>query len=172
MVGNEIRGGGNSSWRPVVARANKNALVQYSELQKRREQLIQLAADPPQLPVPAVFAPTVADNPSFNQVAYSVLLIFVLGFVSISTNYINWAFLIYGPLAVAARLPSTQMFIAALISLVLVPITSALQRNTLASTFSVMTFYFLVIGLMRASLELRRDNRKSSKLKKRPSKQT
>jgi hypothetical protein len=163
MVGNEFQSGGRSN----LQRTNQAVHVHYDQLQERRKQLITLAADPPPLPVPAPLAPVMEHNPSFNLLAYSVLLIAVLGIVSVATNYINWAFLAYGLLAVAARLPSTQMFVAALISLVLIPISSALQRNSLASSFSVMTFYFLVIGLIRASLELRRDTRrKAAKLKK------
>lgn len=162
LIGNEIRAGGQQL-RPTVRRANRAVVANYEAMHARRQQLIRLAAEPPRLPLPAGLAPAVPDTPTFNQFAYSLLLIALLAAISVGTNLINWAFLVYGLLAVAARLPSSQMFVAALLCLVIIPLTTALHREPLANTFAVMTFYFLVIGLIRAALELRRDNRKLGK---------
>jgi hypothetical protein len=156
MIGNEAQGG-TRALAPTVHRANQRLISDFQVMRERRQQLIDIAAAPPRFPVPAKMVPAiVSNNPSFNQIAYSVLLISVLGVISIGTNYINWSFLVYGVLAVLIRLPSSQMFVASIISLILIPITTALQRNTLANTFSLMTFYFLFIGLVRTGLELYR----------------
>ncbi len=161
LIGNEILAGGQLP--PSVHRANQKIVANYDAMRARRKQLIRLAADPPRLPVPAKLAPAVPDTATFNIVAYSVLLISILAFIAVATNYINWAFLAYGILAVAARLPSSQMFVSALICLAIIPLTSLLQRESLGNAFAVMTFYFLVIGLTRAVLELRRDNKMAAK---------
>jgi hypothetical protein len=155
MIGNEAQGG-TRALAPTVHRANQRLISDFQVMRERRQQLIDIAAAPPRFPVPANIVPAIAsNNPGFNQIAYSVLLISILGAISIGTNYINWSFLIYGILAVLARLPSSQMFVAGLISLILIPITISLQKATLSDTFSVMTFYFLLIGLMRLGLEIR-----------------
>jgi hypothetical protein len=152
LVGNEIRAGGKR--RPPQRAAFPNA----QELQARRARLIAIAAKPPPLPLPEPLNKTVPDTAFFNQLAYSVLLIAILAVVSIATNFINWAFLAYGIAAVILRLPSRIIVISALVCLVIIPVTTALSRNSLADTFSVMTFYFLLIGLIRAGLELRRED--------------
>ena len=156
MIGNEIRAG-SQQLRPTVHRANQTMVANFETIKDRRNQLIEIAADPPRLPMASKLTSGASDSPTFNQIAYSVLLIAILAAIAVGTSFINWAFLIYGILAVAARFPSTQMFVAALICLVMIPLTTSLQRVSLANTFSVMTFYFLVIGLVRACLELRRD---------------
>lgn len=163
LIGNEVLAGGKQRLGAVHRR---NFTINYEAMQARRERLIRLAANPPQLPVPAKLAPAVPDTPTFNLIAYSLLLISILAVVSVATAWINWAFLVYGLLAVAARLPSSQMFVAALISLVIIPLTTILQRESLANIFAVMTFYFLVIGLVRAMLELRRDTKTAAKAAK------
>jgi hypothetical protein len=99
--------------------------------------------------------PDRGDQLNFNQFAYGVLLIAVLAVIGIGTGFINWAFLLYGVTAVGLKQPSNQIFMCALICLVIIPISTLLQKGTVANTFSVMTFYFLLIGLIRASLELR-----------------
>lgn len=153
LVGNEIRGGGKPSPRRQHA-----VFLDARELQLRRQRLISLAAKPPALPLPEPISRNVPDTALFNQLAYSVLLIAVLAVVSVATSFINWAFLVYGVAAVILRLPSRIIFSSALICLIIVPVTTTLSRATLADTFSVMTFYFLLIGLVRAGLELRRDD--------------
>jgi hypothetical protein len=148
MIGNEIQAG-TRRLEPAFKHGSQAALRDYQLLRQRRQQLIDLAAKPPPLP-------GTADRPTFNQLAYSVLLIAIIAAAAIATTYINWIFLAYGGLAVLTRLPSSQMFVAALVSLIIIPISTSLQRNSLASIFSIMTFYFLLIGLIRAGLELRR----------------
>lgn len=148
LIGNEIRAGGRRSARHPIFES-------IDSLQIHRNHLIRLAARPPTLPLPAQLKP-VPDSVWFNQLAYSVLLIAILAVVAVASNLINWAFLIYGLTAVVLRLPSRLIFASALICLVIIPITTALARHSLANVFSVMTFYFLLIGLVRAMLELRR----------------
>jgi hypothetical protein len=167
MIGNEAEGGTRrlAPPRQRPRTINQRFIDDYRVVNNRRQQLIDIAAKPPSMPVATkVLPPRVTENNNFNQIAYSVLLISILAAVAVGTNFINWEFLIYGVLAVLARLPSTQMFVAALISLVLIPVTTVFQRNSLANTFSVMAFYFLLIGLIRASLELRRDSKNSKKI--------
>jgi hypothetical protein len=166
MIGNEAEGGSRRLAPRQQARIiNQRFIDDYRVVNKRRQQLIDIAAKPPAMPVATkILPPIVTESNNFNQIAYSVLLISILAAVAVGTNFINWEFLIYGVLAVLARLPSTQMFVAALISLVLIPVTTVFQRNSLANTFSVMAFYFLLIGLIRASLELRRDSKNSKKI--------
>jgi hypothetical protein len=153
MIGNEIESG-THRLEPAYRRGHQAAIRDYHALRERRNYAITRAADVPRLPLPAP-----VDTPLFNKLAYIVLLIAFLAAVAIGTSLINWAFLVYGILAVILRQPSDQIFMAALVTLVIIPITSALQRGTLANDFSVMAFYFLVIGLIRASLELRHQSK-------------
>jgi prolipoprotein diacylglyceryltransferase len=167
MIGNEAEAGTRRLAPPRKQQGNINQrfIEEYKLANKRRQQLIDIAAAPPPMSVATkVLPPRVTESNNFNQIAYSVLLIAILAIVAVGTNFINWEFLVYGVLAVLARLPSTQMFVAALISLVLIPVTTIFQRNSLANTFSVMAFYFLLIGLVRASLELRRDSKSNKKV--------
>src|SRR5579884_677093 len=140
-IGNEAEAG-THSLEPAYERGRQAALRDYQTLRARRQQLIDVVAAPPPLPGAKKVAPLYSGSPSFNQFAYSVLLIAVLAAVAIATSWINWEFLIYGALAVLARLPSSQMFIAALINLLIIPVATIFKRDSLANTFSVMAFYF------------------------------
>lgn len=160
LVGNEIRSG-SRKLRP--SRQSSHYVLQEHAiaLQQRRQRMIALTARPPAVPLPPPIQNN-ADNVTFNQLAYTVLLVAIMASISIATSFINWAFLVYAVLAVIVRLPSRLIFTSALICLVIIVIASSLSRSNFVNGFAVMTFYYMAIGLIRAILELRRENRSKS----------
>jgi hypothetical protein len=164
LIGNEVSSGTNAL-SPKLKITSQRIATDYRMLKQRRQQLVDTAATPPPIPLAnIVLPPKIVENNHFNQIAYSVLLIALLAIIASTTNFINWEFLAYGLLAILARLPSTQMFIAAIFSIIIVPIALTLQRGTIANNFSVMAFYFLLIGLLRSALELRRASKNKKKI--------
>jgi hypothetical protein len=152
LIGNDIVSGGGNI-KPY--RAPKQRAIRQSELlQAHRQRMIAYTAKPPALPLPNPIKKNIPDTPGFNQFAYSFLLISVMSAVAVATTYINWMFLLYGILAVIMRFPSRIIFVSALICFVIVIMSSVVSKNSLANTFAVMAFYFMVIGLIRAILEL------------------
>jgi hypothetical protein len=158
LIGNDMVSGGTKikPYRQVV-RPNMHVYVTQSQaLQARRQKMIAYTAKPPALPLPQPIKRNVPDNPAFNQFAYSLLLVAVMSAIAIATPLINWMFLAYGILAVIIRLPGRLIFISALLCIVITAISSAFSRASTADTFAVMAFYFMVIGLVRAVIEQRR----------------
>lgn len=153
LIGNDMVAGGKGikPYRPPRQRIRE----QSEAMQVQRQRMITYTAKPPALPLPKPIKKSVPDTPTFNQFAYSVLLIAIMSVVAIATPFINWMFLVYGLLAIIVRLPSRIIFLSALVCLVIVMISSALARSSIADTFAIMTFYFMVVGLIRAILELR-----------------
>lgn len=145
---------GGSKIKPYRA-PNYIVVRQTETLRVRRQQMIARAATPPPLPLPAPIKKSIPDTPSFNQFAYSVLLIAIMAGVAVATPFINWMFLVYGVLAVIVRLPSRIVFISAFVCIIVTAISSAFSRESLSNTFAIMTFYFMLIGLVRAILEVR-----------------
>lgn len=94
--------------------------------------------------------------PFFNVVVYDFFFVALIGIASSLTGFINWMFLVYGIGALLLRASSQRMFSSALMSLVIIPIATELQREEVADTFAVMTFFFLLIGLIVATIELKK----------------
>ena len=98
--------------------------------------------------------------PYFNYLAFDLFVVVSLGVVASATDLINWAFLAYGLLVLILRTDSQRLFSAALISLVIIPGATIANRTDTVDDFAVMTFYFLLIGLIRAVIELRKEPRR------------
>lgn len=84
-----------------------------------------------------------------------VLLATVIGLASSSLAVGQWLVAIYAIFAIW-RLPSQLSFGLGLLTLVLVPAFTLLKREVLAENYAVYAYYFLVIGVVQAILELRR----------------
>jgi hypothetical protein len=166
LIGNDMVAGG-TKLKPYRHPPVQQRLREQSEvLRAHRQRAIAYTAKPPAPPLPQPIKKSVPDTPSFNQFAYSILLIAIMSAIAIATPLINWMFLVYGLLAIVARVPSRLIFVSALICLTIIAISSALSKESTANIFAIMTFYFILIGLLRAVLELRRQgsiaaNRKS-----------
>jgi hypothetical protein len=159
FIGNEMLAGSNAL-SPRTKQTNKRIVTDYNYMKARRQSLIDVVASPPHNPVAKRILPARASqSDKLNQISYNILIIAVLAGIGSVTNLINWEFLFYGIAVVLVRLPSAQMFMAAIVSLIIVPITSLLQKGSLSNNFSVMAFYFISIGLIEAALELRRESR-------------
>jgi uncharacterized membrane protein len=149
-----------SSTTYVPSRASRRAVIFHSELLRIRSERFDIWRD--QMPVvKAGIEKGQVDNWT-NTIAYGLLIVTILGAISAVTSFVNWAVFIYAVIVLIIKLPSQRIFTAALISLVLIPCTSALHRNTLANDFAVITFYFLLIGLIRAIIESRMMNKSTS----------
>jgi hypothetical protein len=166
LIGNEFKAG-TRALAPQLKRANKLMIDDYRYVKKRRQHYIDLVAAPPPMPIAKKVLPAeVTENNKLNQISYNILIIAILAGIGSVTNFINWEFLIYGIVVILVRLPSTQMFMAAIMSLMIIPLTSFLHKAGLANDFSVIAFYFLLIGLVEAALELRRESKVKLKIPK------
>jgi hypothetical protein len=87
-----------------------------------------------------------------------VILATIIGLASSSLAVGQWFVVLYAGVAIW-RLPSQVSFGLGLLTLVLVPIFTLLGRTILAENYAVYAYYFLVIGVVQAVWELRRDRR-------------
>lgn len=153
-IGNEINN--LSVYSYVPTRQARRLLVMRSELIRvRSKQMDNLRAQIPKATQEGIRTAQV--NNLSNTLAYGLLIVTILTAIAATTSLINWAFLVYGIIVIAIKLPSQRIFTAALISLVLIPLTTLLNRNGLANDFAVVAFYFMLVGSLRAILEVRRD---------------
>lgn len=88
-------------------------------------------------------------------VAYDFLLLTILGYIATYTTFINWVILLYLVFVIIWRIKSQRIFGLALASLVLIPLLTIFHRNDLASSYAIIAFFMLCIGLVQAIIELK-----------------
>lgn len=138
--------------RSAVARRKRRLLVLESE--QLRERSAWLAELREQVPAAAKAGFAAGQRNSLvNNFDYALIIVAILAAVSTFTPDLNWAFGLYAVLALALRTPSQRIFTAGMLSLLLTPISIALQRHQLANDFIIMALYFLCVGLVRIAVE-------------------
>jgi len=107
------------------------------------------------------------DSLYINVISNTILLVAILEVIAIELPaYIVWAFIGYALYVLIRRTDSRRIFSAALFALLLIPVVSLLNRQTLANNFASMTFYFLFIGIIRSILEIHQETKSSVKKSK------
>ncbi len=90
-----------------------------------------------------------------SYVAYDFLLLTILGYIATYTGFINWVVLLYLIFVIIRRIKSQQIFALALASLILIPFLTLFRRSNLASSYAIIAFFMLCIGLIQAIIELK-----------------